>query len=185
MRSRAYLLYFSRPLGTIDYVVGKSCIVWIYLFTITTLPALGLYVLGVALSPDLHVVADTWDLPLRVLGASVWLIVPTTAMALCYSSLTTESRYASAAWFATWAMGWLAFVSLSLLETGPEAPSPLSSNSRWVLVSLYHSLGRIQVWVFGLEPELATVLPPIALITGLTVLGLIILAWRVTAPRRS
>jgi hypothetical protein len=180
LRSRAYLLYFSRPIDRLDYVVGKSFVVWTYLFLITALPALGLYVLGVALSPDLGAVWSTWDLPLRVLAAAVWLIVPTTAMALCFSSLTTESRYAGAAWFATWAMGWTAYTSLTTMDSTVPQAKPTD----WTLVSLYHSLGRIQSWVFGLESDYQLVIPPVILIALLTVVCLAVLIRRVAAPLR-
>jgi hypothetical protein len=140
-----------------------------------------LYVLGVALSPDLSAIGSTWDLPLRVLAAAVWLIVPTTAMALCYSSLTMESRYAGAAWFATWAMGWTAYASLSMMESQESLGNPTD----WTLLSLYHSLGRIQAWVFGLEPDYQQVIPPIILIGMLTIVCLAVLIQRVAAPLRA
>ena len=164
MRSRAFLLYFSRPLSRVDYVFGKSVVVWAYLAMITTVPATSLYVLGVLLSPDLSVISATWDLPLRILAASVWLIVPTTAVSLCFSSLTTESRYAAFAWFGVWVLGWVAYVNLTMIDLRSmnsaavepttefsevselsevsEIPESLS-DSRWTLVSLYHSLGRV------------------------------------------
>jgi hypothetical protein len=177
IRSRAYLLYFSRPIERLDYVIGKSVVVWFYLLAITALPAFLLYAVAVGMSPDMSVVAYTWDLPLRVLGASAWLIVPTTALALCYSSLTSESRYAGYAWFATWAMGWVAYASLRLI--------PMTSrDTPWSLVSLYHSLGRVQEWVFGLEKDYVDVLPAMIVLVVLTCLALLILFRRVAAPLR-
>ena len=95
IRSRAFLIYFSRPLGRGDYILGKFLIVWFYLAMISTAPALALYVLGVLLSPELGVLLATWDLPLRILGASAVLGIPTAALALWFSSMTQESRYAS------------------------------------------------------------------------------------------
>ena len=59
MRSRAFLLYFSRPITPKEYVLGKSLIVWAYLTMITGVPALLLYGLAVLLSPDLGVVLAT------------------------------------------------------------------------------------------------------------------------------
>ncbi len=109
LRSKAYLMYFSRPLTPAEYVLGKSAVIWFFLAMISTLPALGVYVLGVFLSPGLWVVQETWDIPLRILGASVVLLIPTTALALCYSAITTENRYATFSWFATWAMGGIAY----------------------------------------------------------------------------
>jgi hypothetical protein len=186
LRTRAYLLYFSRPIHRWDYVLGKSFVVWAYLFAITALPALGLYALGVALSPSLDVLTYTWDLPLRILAASIWLILPTTALALCYSSLTGESRYAGFAWFATWALGWVAYSSLTFIELGPPG-SPGWENqvaSRWTLVSLYHTLGNVQSWVFGLERDYSRVLPAILLLLLITGVALVVLVRRVSAPLR-
>ena len=93
VRSRAFLLYFSRPLTRGEYLLGKLSSVWVYLSAISTLPALALYVLGVLLSPNLSVVSATWDLPFRIVAASMVLMLPTSILALCFSSLTQESRY--------------------------------------------------------------------------------------------
>ncbi len=64
-----------------------------------------MYLLGLLLSPDWAAFTSTWDLPLRILGASIVLVVPTTALALAFSSMTQESRYASFGWIATWVFG--------------------------------------------------------------------------------
>lgn len=184
MQSRAFLLYFSRPLGRVDYVLGKMIVVWTYLALITTVPALSLYVLGVFLSPDFSVVGDTWDLPPRILCASVWLIVPTTTLALCFSSMTRESRFAGFAWVAVWALGWAAYASLTALDLEGGGFGENGFESRWTLISLYHSLGKVQTWVFGLEPVLANVLAPITLLTVLTLVSLAVLLRRISAPLR-
>ena len=77
VRSRAFLLYFSRPLTRGEYLLGKLASVWAYLSVISTMPALALYVLGVLLSPNLGVVSATWDLPFRIVAASLVLMLPT------------------------------------------------------------------------------------------------------------
>ena len=76
-RSRAFLLYFSRPIAPYEYVLGKAAIIWVYLALITTVPALVLYLLGIGLSPTISVVTATWTLPLRILLASLVLIIHT------------------------------------------------------------------------------------------------------------
>lgn len=184
MQSRAFLLYFSRPLGRIDYVLGKAIVVWTYLALITTVPALSLYVLGVFLSPDLSVIAHTWDLPLRILSASVWLIVPTTSLALCFSSMTRQSRFAGFAWVAVWALGWAAYANLTALDLHGRMRGGGVFESRWTLVSLYHSLGKVQTWVFGLETDLSSVVAPITMLAVLTVGSLIVLLRQISAPLR-
>lgn len=173
-RSRAFLLYFSRPLTPIEYIFGKSIVLWFYLAAITTLPALVLYILGVLLSPDASVVWYTWDLPLRILGASIALIIPTTALALCFSSMTTESRYAGFAWFALWVMGWVAYVYLQRIGAGEQ----------WNMVSLYHMFGRVQTWIFGMAPNVNDVSAAVALLVVVTAGAYTIVLSRVYAPMR-
>ena len=61
----------------------------------STIPALAVYFIGVLFSPNLGVLLNTWDIPLRILLASGVLAIPTTALALCLSSIVHESRYTS------------------------------------------------------------------------------------------
>lgn len=109
VRTRAFLMYFSKPIGRMEYIVGKMMVVSTYLLFITTIPALGCYLFGVALSSDLSVLADTWDLPFRIVLASLIFIVPSVSVALMFSSLTSESRFAAFAWFAFWGLGFIAW----------------------------------------------------------------------------
>jgi len=185
VRSTAFLLYFSKPLSRLDYVCGKSAVVWGYLLLITTLPALVLYILGVLLSKDVSVVSYTWDLPLRVLGASVVLLVPTTALALAFSSMTSETRYANFAWFATWTMGWVAYESLTATRLGAgQLADSQQIAEKWTPVSIYHSMGRVQEWIFGLEPQFREIGPPAAMLTTLTLVSFLVLLYRVSSPMR-
>jgi ABC-2 type transport system permease protein len=179
LRSKAFLIYFSRPITVWKYLLGKAGVVCAYVAVISTLPALCLYVLGVLLSPDLSVVWDTWDLPLRILAASAVVMIPTTSLALCFSSLTHESRFASFGWFVVWGMGWIAYANLT---GGMEWD--LASGDRWTLVSLYHMLGHVQGWIFGLEPigPASAVLHSLLVLAILTVTSLGIVVYRITAP---
>lgn len=174
-RSRAFLLYFSRPITPLEYVFGKAMVVWTYLAAVTTVPALVLYVLGVLMSPSVSVVLDTWDIPLRILGASAVLLIPTSSLALFFSSLTTESRYAGFSWFAVWGLGWSAYAALEANHLG----------ERWSMISLYHVLGYAQAWVFGLAHGMERqVTVSAALLVALTVFPLLVLLVRVAAPMR-
>lgn len=232
MQSRAFLLYFSRPIERADYLLGKSMVVWFFLAMITTLPALALYALAVSLSPDLSVIKYTWDLPFRILGASLWLVLPTTAIALCLSSMTTESRYAAFAWIALWVLGVVAYGILAPLSAGlaferdanrrnyqqqwqrgestsrppgirvsrgmdPQThnPQPLGPeefeealakgfDTQWSLLSLYHTLGRVQAWIFGMEKNFSQVMPSIVLLILVTGGTTTLLIQRISSPMR-
>lgn len=176
LRSKAYLLYFSRPLSPGEYILGKSAVVWFFLTLIVTVPAMILYLVGVMLSPTIYVVGETWDIPLRILAASLVLVVPTTALAMSYSALTNESRYASFAWFATWAMGFVAYQFLTLMSV-QDMPRRRRweelnvDQDRWRLLSPYHTLGKVESWLFGLDQTEGSVWPAIALLVFITVAG--------------
>ena len=177
VRSRAFLLYFSRPITRAEYVLGKLAVVCAYVSFITTAPALALYVFGVLLSPDLSVLQYTWDLPLRIVAASLLLMVPTTTLALAFSSLSTRSYYAGFAWFAFWAGG---FITYSFLQ----GTLPGRFDDRWALLSRHHTLGRVQSWVFDLGVTFSSVLPFLLVLVGLSALSVGTVFWRVAACTR-
>jgi len=116
LRAKAWLVYFTRPVGRIEYLLGKATILGVLVAAITVLPALALWLMGVLVSPSVWVAVDTWDLPLKAVAASIVLAVPTVLLALAYSSLTAESRIASFAWFATWAACWIAHSTLTTAD---------------------------------------------------------------------
>jgi ABC-2 type transport system permease protein len=116
MRAKAWLVYFTRPVGRLEYILGKAAILALLVAAITILPALALWFMGVLVSPSVWVAVDTWDLPLKAIAASVALAVPTVLLSLAFSSLTAESKIASFAWFATWAACWIAHSSLTTAD---------------------------------------------------------------------
>lgn len=189
IRSRAFLLYFSRPLTRGEYMLGKMASLWAYLAMISAAPALALYAIGVVLSPSLSVVTATWDLPIRILAASIVLMLPTSALALCLSSMTQETRYAGFAWFAVWILGWFTYAAVTSAEAF-NAQQKVRANrvfdvqeSGWTHLSLYHTLGRVQSWVFGFD-EFKDVTVSIAILVGLTLLSLAVMFYRISAPMR-
>lgn len=193
LRTKAYLMYFSRPLSPSQYILGKSAVIWFFLAVVATAPAFLLYLLGVLLSPDFSVIGQTWDIPLRIIAASVVLLIPTTMLAILYSAMTSESRYATFAWFATWAMGFVAYQFLTFSPAAMQGKRPPSRRGpvdwealgvdldRWRWLSPYHTLGKVESWVFGLDSTDGSVLPSILLLTVITVVGFFIVRRRITA----
>ncbi len=113
LRARAWLVYFTRPVSRLDYILGKVGVLATIVGVITLVPAVALWLVGVLVSPSLSVALATWDLPLRVIGAAAAVTVPTVLLALAYSSLTAETRIATFAWFATWVACWVAHGALT------------------------------------------------------------------------
>lgn len=191
LRSRAYLLYFSRPIGKLEYILGKMAVPAAYIIFVSTLPALILYVFAILMSPSADVFWTTWDIPIRILLSTFVLIIPTASFALMLSSLTEESRYASFAWFAAWLLGhgaWAAVVVGEAIRMRMPIRDALTSQSdmvrTWSPLSIYNNLGDVQSWVFGFV-SFEDIWPAFAVLVGITVLSLLILSRRVTAPLRA
>lgn len=183
VRSRAFLIYFSRPITRLEYVCGKMGTVVFFLVLMTTVPALLLYASAVMLSTSTGILAVTWDLPLRVLVASIVLALPTTSLALMFSSVTTESRYAGFAWFAIWILGQVTYNTIMLFAVSSAGQMV---NPGWrILFSMYHTLGIVQAWVFGLSSNDAPVVPAMVFLVSITVVSLAILYRRVSSPMRA
>ena len=184
IRTRAFLLYFSRPVSRGQYILGKSAVVLAYGAMITLSPALGLYVLAVLFSPDLNVIWQTWDLPLRAVAATLVLMVPTTLLALAFSSLAKESRYAGFAWFAAWGLGWAAYAVLNAYIMTNSAGKPPETLPDFRLLSLYHVLGSVQAWVFGTGTTLSDVAAPALVLLVISAVSLVVVFRRVSSPMR-
>ncbi len=188
MRSRAFLLYFSRPIGKLEYMAGKLCIPGAFIIAVTTLPALALYLFAILMSPNLSVFWSTWDIPIRILVATVALVIPTSSVVLMLSSLTQESRFANFSWFAVWTLGhgaWLAIVVATAMQMQlpPVSAEVLQSNTvqNWSALSLYNCLGTTQAWIFGFASFSEAWRGVLALL-GITLVSLVILYRRVSAP---
>jgi ABC-2 type transport system permease protein len=184
LRTRAYLIYFSRPITRSEYIVGKFGVVSATLLCITVVPTMLLYLCGLMLSPSFEVFFATWDLPLRILIAATCLIVPTSLVALAMSSMTLESRYAGFAWFAMWIMG---HVSYSALTAIPVMQSPNGEfDPGWrLLTSPYQVLGIVQSYIFDVEYHPDMVPHAFLMLIGVSALSLVVLFRRVNAPMRA
>ena len=191
IRSKAFLLYFSRPIGKIEYMLGKFFIPATFIFLVTTLPAMTLYIFGILMSPDFSVFWATWDVPLRIVLGTVILVLPTVSVALMFSAITQESRFASFSWFAFWTLGhaaWLAVVFSTAVEKGVENPFSVTvmespSVKRWGLLSLYNNIGEVQSWVFGFSP-LSDVAVGLGVLAAITVVSLIVIYRQISSPMR-
>jgi hypothetical protein len=182
-QSRAFLLYFSRPISAFQYLLGKAATVWAFQMAVVTIPALTVYLGGILFSPGPGVILNTWDIPLRIVIASAVLVIPTTAFVLCLSSLVEESRYAGFAWYATWIVGFLTWAILTTNDA-VAVESPSGWTSSWEFLSFYHVLGNVEQWVFGLMNQPANVIPSVAILSTLTVVCFLVTMRRITAPIR-
>lgn len=176
MRSRAFLLYFSHPISRTQYIFGKAATVACYVLVISLLPGAMLYCTGILLSPDISIVLETWDIPLRILAATATMVIPTTGLGLMLSSLTTETRFASFAWFAVWIFGLFAYlVTSAFVNDGSHTPLEM--------LSLFHVITDVQGWILDVRVEnQIDVLAPLSVLFMLTVVSFTVLYKQVSAP---
>lgn len=186
VRSKAFLLYFSRPINRWEYIFGKLMVIACFVATITLLPTMALYFFCILMSPDLTPLAQTWHLPFQIFLAALVAVIPTSALSLALSSLTSESRFAGFAWFAIWTIGAVAwmiiFIATTIARAEEMGPEALELDSQFTMLSLYHTIGKVQRFVFGFENNFLNVLPSILLIVGITAFSLRTLWKRVSAP---
>lgn len=190
VRSRAFLLYFSRPIGRLEYMFGKVMVPAIYITLVTSLPALALYLFAIMMSPESAVFWSTWDIPFRIIIATFALVIPTASLAVMLSSLTHESRFASFAWFAIWALGHGAWFAVLIAQSArmreaPFDPVVLDSNlvQTWSVLSLYNNVGAVQSWIFGFE-KFTDIWPGGLALLVITAFSITMLYRRVSAPIR-
>ncbi|MGQ9591252.1 MAG: ABC transporter permease subunit [Planctomycetota bacterium] len=187
-QSRAFILYFSRPLTPVEYLIGKAAVVLVFGLAVTALPAFLLYAIAVLLSPSISVLADTGDVPFRIFGASAILMVPTTALTLALSSIVTETRYASFGWFALWVLGAILYrirEDAILLVYGPAGAEGAASGGGWLCLSLFDALGKAQEWAFGAAAAGRDARIALAFLALTAAVSSAVLLRRVSAPLRT
>ncbi len=174
-RSRAFLLYFSRPITRLQYILGKAACVMFFAATVTFGPAILLFITAVLLSPSLTVLGSTWDLSLRIVAASLSIIVPCTCLSLMLSSLASESRYASFSWFAIWIFGELAWTTASQAAT-------VGNHVVISCLSLIRVFNDVTAWI--LDPQLVVndIQTRLVLLASISAVSLAVLYRRVSAP---
>lgn len=179
VRSRAFLLYFSRPLSRFQYIFGKFSTVAGFLILTCTVPQLILFLFALLLSPDISVLAYTWDIPLRAVLSSAAIIIPTSLLALMLSSLTIESRFATFGWFCIWIFGLMAFAVSTAVNNG-EPDGFLRSTY------LYQLFADLSAWIMDVpltHPEDLDM--QIATAIGISIVSFAVIFKRVSAPMQA
>ncbi len=147
VRGKSFLLYFSKSIKPWEYVLGKAGVLFWYVAMVTLLPALALYAVSIAFAPTFSVLADTSDTIWRIIAASLGVAVPTTALALFYSSMTQEPRFATFAWAVTCLLGEALYWGLKLF--------PATAHAGWTFVLSIRQCSLILiVAVFDIKDQL-------------------------------
>ncbi|MDE0485165.1 MAG: hypothetical protein OXI67_21530 [Candidatus Poribacteria bacterium] len=140
LKHNALSLYLSKPISWVDYLIGKFIVIATLLACMTLVPGLLLFLEHVLLT-DTPFLKENYWLPLSIIVYSVIIITITSLLMLVFSSLTTNSRYATIGFCAVW-FG-LPVLHLILKE--------VLSTSTVALVSVWANFDRLGNALFGLE----------------------------------
>ncbi len=176
LRSRAYLLYLSRPISTWEYILGKISVLAFLLALVTAIPSLLVYFAGLMLSPSYGVFWDTWDLPLRIILSLFFVAIPMSSLCIAFSAFTSETRFANAAWFSTWIIGQISYLILTggeVLRVRNEAELEVAIK-KWQIVSPYQLLDTGQRWIFGIKELNLEVVESLVIVLGVATVSLVL-----------
>lgn len=150
VRSKAFLLYFSKPIGALDYLVGKLSAAVFFVLAITLFPALQLYAVSVALAPDVASMVATLPVLGRLVLASFAIGIPISMVGLFFSSLTKDHRIAAFGWVAFWIIGEMTYQLITAwgVETGHRMSwaflASLREISRATTSAIFDYAGQVQ-----------------------------------------
>ncbi len=147
LRSKAFLLYFSKPITRMEYCIGKGVILLAYLFCVSLVPALVLYFLSIVFSPSVETFLDTASTLPNLIIVSLVVTVPITLIVLYFSSLAADERFALFGWILVWLLGEVAFIFLSNTRG--------AADSDWIcLVSIRQTTVAVNQAIFDVTEKI-------------------------------
>ncbi len=165
-RSGALELYFTRPVSSFHYILGRWAGAALAVASVTTLPALLVWLIGALAAPDWSFLEETLWIPARILLQGGVFASVMGIWAAAISSMSSSSRTSQILWAGFLAVMHLVFsggLRRFLRESWPVQFSP------WGI------LQRVGEGILGVRPEVSLSLP---LCAGATVL-LVVLAYLV------
>jgi ABC-2 type transport system permease protein len=96
LRSGAILIYLSKPISRMGYLLGKGLPVLLALLGITLVPGLSLLLLQILMADDLSLLREAPWLPASVVAYSLWMSIYFSLTVLAVSSLSRSRRLAGA-----------------------------------------------------------------------------------------
>ena len=176
MRTGGLLLYLSRPLTLLDYILGKVFILFASLSMVTWVPGLVLFIGARSLAPDALGDISHFLLVPKILAFSLVMILPTIGLVLVMSALARNPRFAGLGFF-------FIFVGSGMAQ----AIAWRATRSSYAgLASIQASMRRVGEAVFdGIKPARMTADLPaewaLVVLALITVLCFFILKTRVRA----
>jgi ABC-2 type transport system permease protein len=108
----ALTFYFSKPIPRSGYALAKVAAPFLLALSVTAIPVLVVWLLGVAFTPEaLHPDGVYW-LPLKIVGASLVVSAAASLVAVALSGLTRSTNVAAGVWVG---LGLVSYAAANLL----------------------------------------------------------------------
>jgi len=150
-RENGLALYFSRPLGLVDYVAGKGAIIMFYYFTVTLFPIYALCIFGYLVTNGATGMEMLLEIPLRataycLLAGAVYALV-----LLAISAMMTRTAFS--------VMWWV------LLVAGTDGLAEINAlfDARLAVMGFPGQFLNAGTLFFGASPHLEGVTPVVSL----------------------
>ena len=196
IRSRAFLIYFARPVSRLDYIVGKAGVNVSFLARVTLIPSLLLYAVSILFSPSLETILQTLPVLLKLILAGLGVIVPASLVMLTLSSIVRQPRYAAAGWISLCLFGAMVHPLLQSTQALQGAKWTFLLSPAETVRAFQFGLYDVRALIdeVGLSGDLEAIVEAVSstqsgglaagwlLLVSLACLGF--LMWRVEAPTR-
>lgn len=142
-RYNALQLYFSKPLTSNDYILGKLGIVGSILLMITWVPVLLLWLFGLSVETRPGYFAEVWSVPLATTAYCVVLVGVAGMLMLALSAAGRRAVFIALTWLIVFGWGPMGFPVMIL--------QALTGRQAWGLVHLSGNVDQLGAWFFGVE----------------------------------
>jgi ABC-type transport system involved in multi-copper enzyme maturation permease subunit len=145
-RFHALQIYFSRPLTPNDYILGKLGIVSAFVFAVSFLPVLLLWIFAISVSVQQGYFAMVWSAPfLALFYCALWAVLAG-LMLLMLSSVAQRSAIIAVSWVLLW--------GLLVVDGVTRILKALTGWSLWSVVNVDANLRQVGAWIFGADRPL-------------------------------
>jgi ABC-type transport system involved in multi-copper enzyme maturation permease subunit len=142
-RYHALQIYFSKPLTPNDYILGKLGIVSGFVFLVSWLPVLLLWLFAVLVNTRDGYFAAVWSVPLAATAhCLVWALVAG-LMILALSAVAQRT--------AIIAVSWLLLYGLLVVGGIAQLLQALTGWAFWGLIDVHSNIQQVGAWFFGVE----------------------------------
>jgi ABC-type transport system involved in multi-copper enzyme maturation permease subunit len=144
LKARALPVYFAKPVTPATYVFGKWLIIATFIAMVTLVPNVLALLIGTLATGGLETFGQTFRLGVDLILSSLGVCVVAGSIILAFSSVTSDSRFVTAAWLGVCLL-------LHFGQVIVNAVPHVSTDGFLGCISLIDNVRTLTDWLFGLR----------------------------------